>query len=123
MRRVEGDVGVEVVGGGGGDAWVRVSGGDSRELHHGDLGGRKLGIFGGCEGGGIGFEVETQDGVGLPFGIESGFSLEIEVGRLVTEGLVDGLMEIHAFHRCGRRTSTGIELNAAGDGLQVIQQI
>jgi hypothetical protein len=123
VRAADGDGGVEVIDLGAGESWVRFYGDVSLELDLTTLTGLELGIFGGFEGGGTAFAVETQDGVGSPFGIESGFSLEIEVGRLVTEGLVDGLMEIHAFHRCGRRTSTGIELNAAGDGLQVNQQI
>ena len=121
--KADGDGGVEVIDLGAGESWVRFYGDVELELDLSTLEGLELGIFGGFEGGGSAFAVETVDGVGSPFGLESGFSLEIEVGRLVSEGLVDSLMEIHAFHRSGRRTSTGIELNAAGDRLQILQQI
>ncbi|MDC3307534.1 hypothetical protein OAV47_01755 [bacterium] len=121
--KADGDGGVEVIDLGTGESWVRFYGDVELELDLSILVGLELGIFGGFEGGGSAFAVETVDGVGSPFGLESGFSLEIEVGRLVSEGLVDSLMEIHAYHRSGRRTSTGIELNAAGDRLQILQQI
>ena len=121
--KADGDGGVEVIDLGTGESWVRFYGDVELELDLSILVGLELGIFGGFEGGGSAFAVETVDGVGSPFGLESGFSLEIEVGRLVSEGLVDSLMEIHGFHRSGRRTSTGIELNAAGDRLQILQQI
>ncbi len=121
--KADGDGGVEVIDLGTGESWVRFYGDVELELDLSILVGLELGIFGGFEGGGSAFAVETVDGLGSPFGLESGFSLEIEVGRLVSEGLVDSLMEIHAYHRSGRRTSTGIELNAAGDRLQILQQI
>ncbi len=123
VREADGDGGVEVIHLGAGESWVRFYGDVSLELELSALAGLELGIFGGFEGGGTAFAVETMHGVGSPFGIESGFSLEIEVDRLVNEGLMDTMMEIHAFHRSGRRTSTGIELNAAGDGLQIQQQL
>lgn len=115
--------GVEVIDLGSGEAWVRFYGDISLELDLTLLSRLELGIFGGFEGGGTAFAIETAGGVGAPFGLESGFSLDVEVDRLVTEGLIDDTVEIHAYHRCGRRTFTQLDLSPAGDTLRIQQQL
>jgi len=119
----DGEGGVEIIDLGAGDSWVRFYGDVSLRLDLAALSGLELEIFGGFEGGGTAFAIESAGCIGSPFGLESGFSLDLEVDRLLTEGLVYDPLAVHAFHRCGRRTSTQLQLDATGRALEVRQKL
>ena len=119
----DGEGGVEVIDLGSGDSWVRFYGDVGLRFDLAALSELQVGIFGGFEGGGTAFAIETVDGLGSPFGLESGFSLDVEVDRMVNEGLVDDHLSIHAFHRSGRRTSTEFQLDVSGRVLEVRQKL
>lgn len=119
----EGEGGVEVIDLGSGDSWVRFYGDVALRLDVAALSELQVGIFGGFEGGGAAFAIETAGGMGSPFGLECGYSLDVEVDRLLSEGLIDDRLSIHAFHRSGRRTSTEFQLDATGRALEVRQKL
>ncbi len=123
VREADGEGGVEVISLGEGEAWVRFYGNVSLELDLACLVELELGIFGGFEGGGTLYAVETDGGIGSPISRESGYSFDLEVERLLSDGLVDERMDIHAYHRCGRRTSTELLLGAQGNTLLVRQTL
>lgn len=119
----DGEGGVEVIDLGSGDAWVRFYGDVALRLDVAALSGLQVGIFGGFEGGGTAFAIETAGGIGSPFGLESGYSLDVQVDRLLSEGLIYDPLSIHAFHRSGRRTSTALQLDPTGQVLMVRQTL
>ena len=123
VASADGDGGVEVIDLGGGDAWMRFYGDVHLALDLGILRGLELAIFGGFEGGGTVYAIETAEGMGSPFGLESGYSLDLEHGSLLTEGLLDEALDVHAFHRSGRRTRTQLQLDATQGTLLIRQQI
>jgi hypothetical protein len=119
----EGEGGVEVIDLGSGDSWVRFYGDVALRLDVAALSELQVGIFGGFEGGGAAFAIETAGGMGSPFGLECGYSLDVEVDRLLSEGLIYDPLSVHAFHRSGRRTSTALQLDGTGQVLTVRQSL
>ncbi len=119
----DGDGGVEVIDLGAGTSWVRFYGDITLDLDLASVSGLELGVFGGFEGGGTAFAIESSGSIGSPFGLESGYTLDLDVARLLSEGLVYDALAIHAFHRCGRRTTTELKLDSTGRVLQVRQKL
>lgn len=123
IRAASGDGEVEVIDLGGGEAWLRFYGDVTIELDLGRVRDLDLEIFGGFEGGGTLYAIETADGMGAPFGLESGYSLDLEHDRLLIEGLLDESLVIHAAHRSGHRTRTALHVDATSGALVLRQQL
>ncbi|MEM1450591.1 MAG: hypothetical protein AAF957_08890 [Planctomycetota bacterium] len=118
-----GDGSVDVIPLGGHDALIRFYGDVRLELDLALLTKIDVSIWAGFEGGGLAYAIGTQDGIGSPRGLESGYSLALDPIGYANVGLLDEPLEVHAYHRIGRRTKTTLMRRASSGSLVLYQDV
>lgn len=109
-----GDGFVELIDLGDGSAWVRFYGDVRIELSRDFLPAVRVALFGGFEGSGMHYAVGGDHGTAAPRSLESGYEVQLDLGRAAQNGLLNDPLYLNAVHRAGQRTSTAFELGESG---------